>query len=290
MQRVLQGVANDADKRLKEAETHITAYGTTAGAKGQADLLKKAAVALLGEGFPFTPEFKLTAEQGAEWDKAYNAGKNGDLLKYQTDTLKADFPVDDWLYGAARVRQKLHAWEQVVMLAGAFKRSEPELLPLQLPYRDNDSWLALQYPDDPKFAVDSERLLYTAYYPAAFNKAAFQCGLLLDEWTEVLPMENETTGIAFHYDRPNSEPPQVMLLVTPPAFTGSWQWDDLVDTLHETFALARQRAVEPAQVDATSLNRLLPATLMALTLREVSISGNLAINNKVLELVRRSEA
>jgi hypothetical protein len=112
---------------------------------------------------------------------------------------------------------------------------------------------------------------------------------LLDEWTEVLPMENETTGIGFHYDRPNSEPPQVLLLVTPPAFTGSWQWDDLVDTLHETFALARQRAVEPAQVDATSLNRLLPATLMALTLREVSISGDLSINNKVLELVRRSD-
>jgi hypothetical protein len=290
MQRLLQGVAADAENRLKEAQVHITAFAATANAKAKAELLKKAAVALLGEGFPFTPEFKLLPEQGTEWEQAYNAGKNGDLLKYQVDQLKTEFPVDDWLYGLARVRQKLRDWEQVVMLAGAFNRIEPELLPIQLPYREGDSWLALQYPDDPAFVVDGERLLYTAYYPTTFDKTASQCGLLLDEWTEVLPMENETTGIAFHYDRPSSEPPQVMLLVTPPAFTGSWQWQDVVDTLHETLALARQRTVEPAQVDATPLNRLLPATLMALTLREVSISGNLAINNKALEIVRRSES
>ena len=41
---------------------------------------------------------------------------------------------------------------------------------------------------------------------------AVQCGLLLDEWTELVPSARETTGIAFHFDRPNAVAPQAMLL------------------------------------------------------------------------------
>ena len=62
----------------------------------------------------------------------------------------------------------------------------------------------------------------------------------------------------------------------------------LIAAVHETLDLAKQRAVEPSHLEGTPLNPLLPATLMALTLREVSISGNLSINNLAREAVRRS--
>jgi hypothetical protein len=290
--RVSTGVRDDADKRFKAAQDQFTAHTNAATSKAQVDALKQAAMALLGEDFRLIPEFTLLADHGSEWEKAYTAGTNGGLLKYQTDPLPTglavDFPVDDWLYGVARVRDRLHHWERIVMLSGAFSRPEPELVPIQLPYRNDDRWLALEYPSDPSFVVDSERLLYTAHYPLSFSKASAQCGILLDEWTEILPLGQETTGLTFHYDRPSTEPPQVMLLVTPPQLIGSWQWDDLIAALHETLDFAKQRAVEPSQLEATPLNRLLPATLMALTLREVSISGNLSINNLALESVRRS--
>jgi hypothetical protein len=286
------GVHADAQKRLTAAQDQFDAHTNAATSKAQVAALQQAATALLGEDFRIIPEFTLPADQGSEWEKAYLAGTNGSLLKYQTDPsptgLAVDFPVDDWLYGVARVRDKVRHWERIVMLAGAFDRPEPELAPVQLPYRDDDRWLALEYPNDPNFVVDSERLLYTAHYPAGFSKASAQCGILLDEWTEILPLEQETTGLTFHYDRPSTEPPQVMLLVTPPNLIGSWQWDDVVAALHETLDFAKQRAVEPVHLEGTPLNRLLPATLMALTLREVSISGNLAINNLALEAVRRS--
>ena len=77
------------------------------------------------------------------------------------------------------------------------------------------------------------------------------------------PRTDETTGIAFHYDRPNAEPPQTMLLALPaelPRRAG--EWDDLVDALHETLDLARKRAVEPRHVDATAYARFLPATIV----------------------------
>lgn len=284
--RVAIGVRDDADKRLKAAQDQFKAHTNAATSKAQVEALKQAAIALLGEDFRIIPEFTLLAEHGNEWEKAYAAGTNGDLLKYQTDPLPTglavEFPVDDWLYGVARVRDKLHHWERIVMLSGAFSRPEPEFTPIQLPYRNADRWLALEYPNDPQFVVDSERLLYTAHYPRGFAKASAQCGILLDEWTEILPLGQETTGLTFHYDRPSTEPPQVMLLVTSPQLIGSWLWDDLVAALHETLDLAKQRAVEPTHLEGTPLNRLLPATLMALTLREVSISGDLSINNQAL--------
>jgi hypothetical protein len=132
------------------------------------------------------------------------------------------------------------------------------------------------------FRIDGDRLLYTAHYSVLpFQKTRRQCGLLLDEWTEVIPAEEETTGISFHYDRPNSEPPQVMLLVTPSEFKGAWQWSDLLDAVNETLDMAKKRAVEPVHVDAGSYARFLPATVMAVTVSQISIAANLAVNNRV---------
>jgi hypothetical protein len=182
--------------------------------------------------------------------------------------------------GAARVRAQLRAWEQAVVLAGGFGRAEPELTPIQLPHRAGDPWLALQFPDG--YVIDGERLLYTAHYAVPFDESRRQCGLLLDEWTEVVPGDTQATGIALNFDRPGAEAPQSLLLVTPAAWDGSWHWEDLAGAVEETFALARQRAVEPDQIDATPYARFLPATVMAATIWGVSIGTTLALNNDVL--------
>ena len=64
------------------------------------------------------------------------------------------------------------------------------------------------------YVIDSDRLLYTCAYSVAFDPNARQCGLLLDEWTEVIPVTQRDTAITFNYNRPDNEPPQSMLLVT----------------------------------------------------------------------------
>jgi hypothetical protein len=165
------------------------------------------------------------------------------------------------------------------MLAGALGATEPELHPHQLPYMPDDRWLALDLPPDPN--LQTARLLYTAHFAAPFSAAGPHCGLLLDELSETIPADTLTTGLAFHHDRPSSEAPQAMLLVTPTEFRGAWTWDDLVDALHETLDLARLRAVEPVHVDASDYAPLLPATVMAVTTRQLSISANLAFNSGV---------
>jgi hypothetical protein len=97
----------------------------------------------------------------------------------------------------------------------------------------------------------------------------------------VIPSRDETLGLTFHYDQPNSEPPQVLLLVTPSNFTGSWRWEDLVNTLHETLDMAKKRAVEPDHVDTTVYSRFLPPIVSLASPLPLTATLNLALNNQV---------
>ena len=80
-----------------------------------------------------------------------------------------------------------------------------------------------------------------------------------------------------------------MLLVTPSAFRGSWQWADVVDALNQTLDLAKRRAVEPVHVDSGAYAQFLPATVMAVTISQLTISANLALNNDLAQWVRANE-
>ena len=207
------------------------------------------------------------------------------MLNY-LESSGVDLPVDDWLHGVARVRDKMFALEQASACAQAFvgQRGEITLTPLQLPFVSTESWLGLEF--DPATPPTGERLLYTARYPAAPDTHT-TCGLVVDEWTEVLPAKDETVGLTFHYDRPNSEAPQVWLLVTAPRLSGSWKWTDVLGALDETFDLMRIRAVEPFHLEPTPYARFLPATTSAAALNDVSITLNLARTNDYMSHLER---
>ncbi len=275
----LTGHQTDIANRIAAVQNQLDAYAAAAAPTEQVQALQAAAKALLGPDFRIYPEFSLSAAQGDEWANAISASTGGALLQYLTAAANIDFPVDEWLYGVARIRPNMRSWEQLLMLAGAFGVTAPALLPTQFPFEAAAPWLALQYPES--YVLDSDRLLYTAQYVTPFDKASRQCGMLIDEWTEVIPSTTRNTGIAFNYNRPNNEAPQSLLLVTPATGGGKWLWDDLLGALNETLDLAKKRAVEPVQLDATTYSRFLPATVMAVTYYGISITTSLATANGV---------
>ncbi|MEO6037860.1 MAG: hypothetical protein ABIQ93_05555, partial [Saprospiraceae bacterium] len=286
------------DKQIRIAQDKIVEYSTSTDPVAGVSALADAAKAIFGDGFLLVPAFSLAPQQADEWENVMSV--SAQLTKFQSDELpdefKIDFPVDHWLYGLARVREKLGHWENAIFLAEAFetvspamlpadRKAMPDLQPAQFPFQPNDRWLALQFrkptESEADFQVNADRLLYTAAYAKPFDKHAPQCGLLLDEWTEVIPKKQETTGIAFHYDRPNAEPPQAILLAMPSVMKGNWDWDDLVATLNETYQMAQMRAVEPGFIDDTEYARFLPATMMTVTTQLLTVSTDLAINNNM---------
>jgi hypothetical protein len=287
---VVTTVLAETDRRLAAAQEQFDAYDAAASATDKVNALKEAAKAILGKNFRIFPEFPISADQGNDLTNALTASRAGDLFDFLTNppdpaTPLLDFPVDTWLHGVARVREKIHAWEQVLLLTSAMGSAEPALDVMQLPYAPGEQWLALEFP--PGQAIERDHLLYSAHFASPFNAAARQCGLLVDEWNEIIPGPDADTGIVFHFDRPNSEAPQSMLLVTPTVFTGAWQWNDVVDALNEALDLAKIRAIEPKHIDATSYAPFLPATIMVSQAIQLTIAANLALNNNVAAMVRR---
>lgn len=281
--RVVASIAQ-CEARLGEGASCLTDHDAAPPGQPRVDALTAAVKALLGADALFVPEFTLAPAQANEWAAAMAWSRGGNLTAH---LATHDFPIDDWLHGVARVREKVRSWEQATLLTGALGRTEPQVWPIQLPHA-GEGWFALELPA--AATATGERLLYSAHYPMAFDKTVSQSGLLVDEWTEVIPGDTASTGIAFHYDRPDSEPPQTWLLAVPPDPAAGWQWDDLVATLHETLDLARMRAVEPDQVADTRYAAFVPATVMGATLRGLSIALNLAVNNNVFEYLRADHA
>lgn len=274
----LAALLKEIDKRLGAVKKALDAHAATAEPLARVTALQKAGSALLGDDVKLIPEITFSADRAAELAAAHAASVNGDLTRH-LQTSGVEFPVDDFLAGVARVREKMRAWENTAVLAATLGRNEPGLTPMQLPYRENEGWLALQI--DPATTIDSSRLLYTAHIadgaatPGALPDGR-TCGLLIDEWSEVIPSRDETAGVAVHFDRPNSEPPQTWLLAATPGTDGRWRWQDLIDSIDEAMKLAQLRAVEPAQVETSAYAPFLPATVSAATLYGVSISANFA--------------
>ncbi len=278
---------SELNKRLTDYTNLTDGINDIPLSSAKTDQLMNAAKKIGGDDVLVLPHFTLPASQGDELENAYNNGSS--LLNYLTTVLKKTSPVDDWLYSLARVREKLFQLENSFVLAEGLRPSlSLALTPLQLPFQTGDQyrWLAMQYhQDDENFDIPSDTLLYTAHYALGFSKQAPQCGVLIDEWTEVIPSKQETTGISFHFDQPNTEPPQVMLLVVPPVMKGKWNWADLADSVLETFDLAKKRGVEPQQLDGTAYAQFLPATVMAVTLYWITVATNLANNNMIYDKI-----
>jgi hypothetical protein len=279
LKRVLEGLIAEVGKRATSANTLLTKTPLTI------DATQAAAKKLFGDDFQVIPTFTLRATAAADVTAAHTHFQNGGLTQYVVNTIGREFPVDDWLHGVARVREKIRHWENAIALCDAFGTASPEPVPLQLPFEAGDNWLALEIPPaatDAERAITRDKLLYTAHFPAGFDATQQMAGLLVDEWNEVIPEKTETTGVAFHYDRPNSEPPQCWLLALPAVMDGAWSWEELRDAVTGTLDAARRRAIEPDHLATTAYSWFLPATYSAYTFPEISISNYLLRNVAVL--------
>jgi hypothetical protein len=262
--------ARSVSRRLADRTTQATDLidkaAVTPGVAARIPLLIAAGKAVLGEVFNVLPRFTYNNEPDIQLSNAARA----QLLQHATTALAMPYPVEEWLQNAAHVRPRTARWDSILSLHEAFAGERLDLMPIQLPFRSGDSWLAVQFPemdsnDPPRpFNIEHDTLCVTIHGGGAFAPAARHCGLLIDDWTEIIPTSNETTGIAFNYDQPNAAPPQALLLAVTPEKKGHWTWDDLVGIVNDTLLRSKLRAVEPQLldgVDKPEVNVLLPAVL-----------------------------
>jgi hypothetical protein len=267
-------------------------------AEKKAEIFQRAAALVLGDAFRIIPTFSFRnrAELEAADEFANKTTAAQSLLRFTQERLAAaaegstiqdwrSLAVDEWVQGVAAVRSNMRLVDQLQTYQEAFETAPVAFEPLQLPFNSKAHWSAVEFPevtadqlDDPEsFVPRGDLLSIVRHLPAGHSAASAQAGLLVDEWNEVVPNRVETTGIAVHYNQPNTEPPQCVLLAVSPTIKGRWEWDDLIDTLTDTFDRAKRRAVEPDFLRTTPYAQLLPAVLSTFTSFPFgTISTNLA--------------
>lgn len=240
--------------------------GGTYPADRKAEMLADLVKGWLGGDFLLVPHFTFIDPSAVATAHA----DRGHLLDHARG-IGIALPVTEWLHGAACVRPLVHGFEMVRAMAEAGLPTPLTMSPLQLPHRTGDSWLGVEFPTGLEVVHDTVAVVQ--HLPHGFDPTVAQCGLLIDEWGENIPNRHEVTGLTFNYDAPNSEPPQALLLAVTPDETGSWNWDDLVETVRDTFRRARLRAVEPDQLGGMAgIGTLLPAVMAEFSTGRGSIS------------------
>ncbi|PZG13981.1 hypothetical protein C1I95_22635 [Micromonospora craterilacus] len=201
--------------------------------------------AVFGADFQVLPTFTVSEPAGlAEALAASTALQHDD-----------PYAAEDWLAEAALVRPGAARLDTVRGYADAVRPGTPPALRVaQLPYADGDRWLALPFTGE---RPTGSRLGLVVHAPTEVDPTAPLCGLLVDEWVEVLPSDTETTGVAFHAETPGQAAPQAILLAVPADGAPTWTRDALERTLVETLELAPLRAVDVATLG--EVGQFLPA-------------------------------
>ena len=248
------------------AERWRAAAAANSARTGASDPVKAAVgvlKAVFGEAFPVLPLFTLDPASDAV--SAMKAGT----------TLPDDPSLSGWLHGIAAVRDNASALSQMMLLGAAFGGSAAQGLPIQLPFVAGEPWLGAALPSG--FVSTGGRLCLAIYGAEALARdGGHSCGLVIDHWDEVIPSAEETTGVAFNYDQPDAMPPQCLLLVVPPVVRGTWRWSDLLQTLHDTLELAKNRSVELEHLQDDLYGQILPA-LVGEIVPEAVVSGGAGI-------------
>lgn len=243
----------------------------------------EASQSILGKGFRVVPLFELTALNKPLLEEGM---LNSDSM------LPADqspvLVMEEWLQGIARVKDRMDMVEKVTTLheilnsfSGTF--SELSIKPVQLPLQKDennvyaDKWVGIEMPEG--YSPNADKLSIVFLDADNFNANVNMAGLLVDEWVEAIPERDVTTAVSFHYDQPQSQPPQTLLLAVPPVIgtNDSWNIGRMLGCINETLDLAKLRAVDTDQLaDGSALAQLLPALVAPVSATNATIALDFA--------------
>lgn len=157
-----------------------------------------------------------------------------------------------WFDQMALVRSNLNNWSDLEMYVHAFGHYFPRPDIIQAPYRRDAKWMgtALLEHENGRFPNRTEStILYRYPINAPLWETERWAGLIIDEWIEKIPNKEEDLGVAYHFDSPNNEAPQAVLLAAPPLINilegmESWTSEFIVNTLSQTFEMMISRLAD----------------------------------------------
>jgi hypothetical protein len=185
---------------------------------------------LFGEDFRVLPV--VTPGNAAQLTQAFAA----------STALQGGHPLEAWRWvrRTGTVRQSAARLGEALLFAQTLGTgSGRDLAVAQIPFDPAATWIGLPGPL-PKLPTTG----LVAQMAGAIDFTRGVAGLFIDEWTEVVPSDTQTTGVSFQASTPSARAPQSLLLAVSPDPSKPWDLDTFEAILNETFDLAQQRLVD----------------------------------------------
>ncbi len=241
-------------------------------------LLVDAMRALFGKSFIVLPTF--AAYEPGGFDKAF--ADQSVLAGLGEERIRL------WLQQVAQIHPSLQQLDDLLMLAESWQQTSMDsvspscsLKVAQMPYRSDVKWLALDDIERGGEPENEKNIRGTLSLVAALGGTPDQsgshkyAGIMLEHWDELLPSRTVTTSVSFHYNAPNTQAPQCLLLAVPPQdpdSTAKWSTEELAQIVNDSFDLAKARAVDFDALDQSDDWGRLPSILLPVNLGGIQIS------------------
>lgn len=216
--------------------------------------------AVFGPSYVVLPRFTFESDAATELASALAGGLEQGGTALATNT---------WFARYSRVRDalgRLGACLQGAEVLGTGTRLD--LRVAQLPFSSSEQWVGL--PPQANTELPPSKLSLVLHTVRAINTTEVMTGVLVDEWTEVVPNTQETTALAFQFDVPDSMAPQCVLVAVPPVPGQEWTPERLRRVLMETLDLAKLRAVDPSLLGQAAQH--LPGLYLAFNAADDAVS------------------
>jgi hypothetical protein len=256
---ILVGQARGAWAEIIQRQAAVSALEPAAGADEPTQLAARLGQleAALGGGFRALP---LVTTNPA------NLIAEADALT-ATGTADPGQGPEAWLVKAGRVHQGVADLLDACCAAEALGTG-PSLalsiaqLPLPVPAAGGTAqpapWAGLPFTGQPPPANCLSLAMVTAAPPGGALSA-----LVVADWVEVIPSAREIAGLTYHYDAPDAQAPQTVLLAVPGGLSSTaWSYGDLVAAVASARNLAHARGADYLDLPGAA-REVLPAAYFA---------------------------
>lgn len=175
--------------------------------------------------------------------------------------------VDEWIRKMADVRQNMqHIYQQIMHMDWLKMEDEsvniPAFKPQQLIMNDVEQDETSTDPNSRIVAIDEwlgeevkneanvkDANVYLAMNADLLTKESVKA-LVLDFWTEKIPLQNQTAGLAFGFDQPDAEPAQAILFAanSDMSKTSRWTENKVQRSIRSARHMMINRCVEPDHI------------------------------------------
>jgi hypothetical protein len=267
------------EAKITLVEELLSKYNSQGSFDKAFELLQQATKALFGESFILLPPATASDSFNQVIKSKNQQLLVGDSSDNDTEQVWGQERIKNWIQSIAQVHENSERFEDWLMVKSVWSQitgislnysytvvQGPTLLQypwLALSKQEIDLAIQKHFTSESVFkdsvSGDPYPLPGGKYYPEGCESTVLYVpedltlekpvfGLVVEEFSEHIPDKKMNTGLSFHYNGPNNEPPQAILLAIHPKVMEEseffWSENDLRDILKDTIELYKIRMVD----------------------------------------------